>query len=289
MRTLACLAPLTVLCVAALAAPPAGPRKVRPTPLPVNTRADEDDPHVLDNRLYFASNAGGKFRIFTSHRQSPVAQWLPAQPVEGVAAEGDLRSPFLFAQRDGFQYLFFARRDKDAPNYDVYVAQRTDPRKEFSAVTPVHAVDTEADELHPWLTTDGKQMYFSRKKAGHWRVVVAERPTGIGPQFDPGPKEVAELPDDFHHATLSHDGTTMYLQGPVGNGRWGLFRSKKSGGKWGVPEELTMLNDPDGPTGDHSPCLSRDPASGVLYFASDRPGGKGGLDLYSVSVSLLRK
>ena len=41
------------------------------------------------------------------------------------------------------------------------------------------------------------------------------------------------------------------------------------------------------PTGDRSPCLSRDGLT--LYFASDRDGGKGGLDLYSVAVADLKK
>jgi hypothetical protein len=289
MRILGFLVPVTVLCLVASAAPPGAAKRVRPSPLEVNTKDDEDDPHVFGNRLFYSSNAGGKYRVLLATRQSALDHWSRGKPVDGVGTEADDRGAFLVNQRDGFQYFFFAsQRDKDSKNFDIYVVQRTDPKSAFSAMTPVNAVDTETDEMHPWLTADGKQMYFSRKVGQHWRVFVASRPTGLGPQFVGEPVEIKELPDDFHHATLSYDGRTMYLQGPVGSGRWGLFRSVRAGDKWTEPQALTMLNDPDGPTGDRSPCLSRDSYSGTLYFASDRPGGKGGLDLYSVPVTSLR-
>ena len=98
------------------------------------------------------------------------------------------------------------------------------------------------------------------------------------------------LPVNFHHATLTPDLKTMYLQGPLDEKakkpRWGLFRSTKAEKTWSKPEPLTMLNHPEGPMGDLSPCLNREGT--YLYFASDRPGGKGGLDLYLISISRLK-
>ncbi len=79
----------------------------------------------------------------------------------------------------------------------------------------------------------------------------------------------------------------MYLQGPLEKERWGLFRSVRGSSGWGKPEPLDGLNNADGPTGDRSPGLSRDGT--FLYFASDRPGGKGGLDLYVVKTDELKK
>jgi hypothetical protein len=57
--------------------------------------------------------------------------------------------------------------------------------------------------------------------------------------------------------------------------------------EWGKPEPLDELNCEEAPTGDKSPCVSRD--GSLLYFASDRPGGKGGFDLWAAPTNLLGK
>jgi hypothetical protein len=104
----------------------------------------------------------------------------------------------------------------------------------------------------------------------------------------PGPglaKEVG-FPPGFCRATLSSAGLTMYLQGPMGDGRTGIFWSKrvKIGAAWSKPEPVSALDHPDAKRGNLSPCLSGD----RLYFSSDRPGGKGGLDIWSVVASQLK-
>jgi hypothetical protein len=266
--------------------------KVTPVNLPVNTSADEDDPHVApDGRTLYWTHIGadGKEDLYCVKRRSLSQPW-PARgaPVEGyIRTETDDRSLFQTGGRD-FHYLFYAtKKDKKSKNYDIYVAQRLDEGKVWSAPTPVQAVCTEEDELHPWLTSDGRALYFSRKTEDGWRVFVARRPRPSGPAGWGTPVLVKDVPPKFHHATLTPDGRTMYLQGPAGMGRWGLFTSTWTGKNWSKPEPLDALNSTEGKTGDRSPNLSRD--GRFLYFASDRKGGKGGLDLYVVQTALLAK
>ena len=56
-----------------------------------------------------------------------------------------------------------------------------------------------------------------------------------------------------------------------------LYRSRYVGGAWQEPEELTDLNDPEYAT--THPALSADGRR--LYFASNRLGGRGGMDIWS--------
>jgi Tol biopolymer transport system component len=272
------------------AAPAQDSKPVKPTNLPVNTEADEDEPHVADGglTLYFTSPVKGKEDIWVARRRTASQPWPKKSEILGpyVRTGADDRS--CFSTEGSYPlYLFFAtKKDKEAKNYDIYAAVKMSSGAVFSAPTPVNAVDTEADELHPWLTADGRSLYFSRKTKDGWRVFVATRPGKTGPGGWDDPKMV-ELPENFHHATLSPDGKTMYLQGPLEGGRWGLFVSTRAGKEWGKPVELTELNDKEAKTGDRSPNLSRD--GKFLYFASDRPGGKGGLDLWVVPVSALKK
>jgi hypothetical protein len=209
---------------------------VKPTNLSINTTADEDDPFVSssDLVLWYAAKVKDKFDIRFATRRSRVAAWGKGQLLEDyVRTEVDDRGVCL--TRDGVypQYLYFAtKKDKKTNNFDIYVAVKQTRMGSFTEPTPVHAVDTEADEMHPWLTADGKQLYFSRKTSDGWRVLVSKRAQATGAGGFEEPVLLKELPPNFHHVSLTRDGRTMYLQGPLDKERVGLFvatRGPKAG------------------------------------------------------------
>jgi hypothetical protein len=255
----------------------------------LNTANDEDDPHVSSSglSLYYSSNVRKKVDILLSRRANQGQSWPAGKPLgDYIQSEADDRSVFVTAENRFPQYLYFAtKKDKETKNFDIYVAVKQDRAAAFTSPTPLNTISSDADELHPWLSTNGRELYFSRKTKDGWRVFVASRKDVTGAAGFGEPK-LLDLPPNFHHATLTPDGRTMYLQGPLEKGRSGLFRATRTATGWTKPEALDDLNNADGKTGDRSPCLTRD--GFWLYFASDRPGGKGGLDLYMIRVSDLK-
>jgi WD40-like Beta Propeller Repeat len=274
---------LPLLLLAAPARPTSGGEKDEAKALnleKLNTEADEDDPFAVDGlHLYYASNKAGTFDILLSRRAAPGQLWPAGKPVLNEK-EADERSPFLYKGT-----LYYASNEvpdpklADLKNFDIM--SKSDPLAPFR----LNGISEKTDEMHPWITPAGKEFYFSRKTDDGWTLFVARGPVP-GPIGDAKP---VGFPPGFHHACLSSTALVMYLQGPLEKGRTGLFRSKRSkaGAEWSMPEPLTALNHADGKRGDMSPCISPDGTR--LYFASDRPGGKGGLDLWSVLTKDLHK
>jgi len=284
------------LAVCSLQSSPRGARMpLRPVNLDkLNTPKDEDDPCLSADRLrlYYASNASGRFTLMATERKSPLNPWPAGKEVQGPAGEGDDRSPFLTADHHDLYYAtrFVVKNPnkdtKEFPdNFDLVHSINVGKGANFTAGVPVQSMCTPDDELHPWVTADGRELYFSRKTKDGWRVFVARRPGKTGAFADS--KLVEGLPPGYHHAALSRDSRTVYLQGPLEGGRWGLFRATRAAASapWEKPEPLEDLNSPEAPTGDVSPSLTHDGTK--LYFASDRPGGKGGRDLWVIDTVLL--
>jgi hypothetical protein len=284
------LAVFTAVSHSFLANAASGPKLVKPVNLAFNTTADEDDPFLSSSglSLWYSGNESGKFDIMMAQRRNVRATWGKGElPDSYVQSPVDDRCGCLTRDDLYPQYLYFSTlKDKDTNNFDLYVAVKQERHKAFTEPTPVQAANTDADEMHPWLSADGKSLHFSRKNKEGWRVYVCKRAQPTGAQGFAAPVLIEELPPGFHHATLTRDGNTMYLQGPRDGGRTGLFVAMKSMKGWGKPEPLTMLNHPEAPKGERSPALSAD--GSLLYFASDRPGGKGGLDIWAVPTSELK-
>jgi hypothetical protein len=299
MKNLVVVLPLVILVGFLLVAIPSPASEenedslLKPVNLTVNSRADEEDPHLSSDRLklYFARLDKGKWEIMVAQRRSTRSNWSTPRVLGAyVQTPAHDRGLSLTLEQRYPQYLYYATtRDREAGNYDIYVAVNQGLRSgTFTSPTSVDEVNTKEDERDPWLTGDGQHLFFSRKTDDGWRVFVVSRPRrqvsssrGFGEA-----KLLRELPPGFHHATLTPDNRTMFLQGPLGKGMTGIFRSVYSSATgWSKPEPVKGLNHPDALTGDYAPCLSRD--GQLLYFASDRPGGKGGSDLWGIPVRLL--
>ncbi len=260
----------------------------------INTPADEDDPFVSadGSTLFFTSNPSGQFHLMSATRRSKTQPYANAKPLDDLNSKANDVSPFLMPREtDGSEYIYFASQstsDAGKTNFDILFSRRLKPSEPFQriGVAPVQPVCTEEDELHPWVMADAREMYFSRKTKEGWRIGHA---TGSARRsFEK--VELLDLPIGFYHPSVSRDNLTMYVQGPAeeGSDRSALFMCKRPApkSKWGAPEPLRRINSSEGKRGDCSPCLSLDGTT--LYFASDRPGGKGGLDIYYIVLKDLK-
>jgi outer membrane protein OmpA-like peptidoglycan-associated protein/tetratricopeptide (TPR) repeat protein len=113
------------------------------------------------------------------------------------------------------------------------------------------------EDNKPW-----EDIFYSEKEGDTW-----QRAQNIG----------EPISDPNHESTLflSRDGMTLYIYRDEGNGD--IYFSSRKGGKWTMPESLTQINSSE--YSESSMSISSD--NQVLYFASNRPGGLGGLDIYS--------
>jgi hypothetical protein len=81
--------------------------------------------------------------------------------------------------------------------------------------------------------------------------------------------------DDIRQPTISSDGTRMIYTTGIASGDANLFLRVWDGNNWGAPRPMRALNSKFHET---APALSGD--GKLLYFSSDRPGGRGGYDIW---------
>ncbi|PKP21410.1 MAG: hypothetical protein CVU05_06845 [Bacteroidetes bacterium HGW-Bacteroidetes-21] len=117
-----------------------------------------------------------------------------------------------------------------------------------------------------------RQFYYAKRSGDSWKGTgLAEVSFNI-PGINTG------------NGALSTDGMRFYFTRCEKNWKneniCKIFVSRKEGSEWTVPEEVTELNHPQFTT--TQPAIGTDSRSGneVIYFSSNRPGGKGGLDLW---------
>ena len=152
---------------------------------------------------------------------------------------------------------------------------------------------TERDEYLPIISPDDETMYFTRRVPYVSKNVVyqsdkeleifsySKRP-GYQLKFPKG----ASMPPPFNQgsneggATISIDNKHLFFTICKDEGgsmvNCDIYTSDFINGEWTKPTKVTGINDPV--YWDSQPSLASD--GKTLYFASDRKGGRGGVDLY---------
>ena len=130
------------------------------------------------------------------------------------------------------------------------------------------------DRRHAWTNEPFLSLYYSRGKESKFRDPEPFAKT-LGSKFNDGPVCFSKSGDEIY-MTRNSSGGTKEGKSSDHTVKIKIFKSKNTGGgQWGALEPFEYNSDK---YNCGHPALSADGQR--LYFASDMPGGKGGMDLY---------
>ncbi|RMH28044.1 MAG: hypothetical protein D6693_04255, partial [Planctomycetota bacterium] len=186
---------------------------------------------------------GGGADLYTARRTTD--GWTEPAPLGAINDPGaDDLGPE--PSPDGGSLYFYSDRAGGLGGYDLWVARRSSDGSWLAPVNLGPAVNSPFNEYGVALAAEASELYFA-----------SNRPR---PGADPEPDA------DRWPATIREDRTAR---------DYDLYRAAITDAGAGTPEPLDDLNTP---FNEGSPAVT--PFGDFLYFASDRPGGAGGFDLY---------
>jgi outer membrane protein OmpA-like peptidoglycan-associated protein/tetratricopeptide (TPR) repeat protein len=149
----------------------------------------------------------------------------------------------------------------------------------FSPQNVGDGINTAESEYFPSLTVDGKQIIFTRRLGGMNEDFFGAVKNGNtwGKAFHL--QGNINTPQNEGAQNISQDGNLLVFTGcyrPDGYGSCDLYISYQTNSGWSEPMNLGKNINSD--QWESQPCLSPDKRD--LYFASRRPGGYGGSDIY---------
>jgi peptidoglycan-associated lipoprotein len=194
--------------------------------------------------------------------------------------------------RDDYGVIYFTSSREDALGNKTHGAtgqsftdifeSRIDKKGKWSIPVPVEALSSEFEDGTPSISSDFKEIYFTRCEAGKREKKGCEIMYSAKKGDTWGePKNLGVLSDSVvaAHPAISPDGLTLYFVSNISGGFGGkdiyMITRDKVGSPWSKPRNAG----PDiNTSGDELfPYVRSD---GTLYFASDGHVGMGGLDIF---------
>ncbi len=173
----------------------------------------------------------------------------------------------------------------------IELAQQQAGRSGALSITrPGDGINSEADEYSP-IPVDLGQVYFSSSRGGQGRLYESrqqgrEWSKASAPQGFP---VIAE--GQYGGGSISPDGQRFYfticsgLPAKDADARCEIFLSQRSGSGWSQPTALPEYINSSG-TNNLDPHAAVINGREILYFSSNREGGRGGLDIWYVARNL---
>ena len=240
----------------------------------VNSENDEFAPswNIYDSRLYYTSDENGNEKLFvTSFNLENVLQ----EPKK-------LKNPINNAHKN-LSYISFLSQDK--AYFNSFTFKDGQPQlqifysnfKKQSWSEGFILEDTENEKFtgHCTVSDDKNQLIFTRQSdEGDLDLMVSYRMED-GTWKEPLPLDILNSNgNEITPHIVSNDTLYFASDGQGGPGGYDIYFTVKSEGNWQRPSPLYEINTE---YNESDVCVL---PNGDLLFASDRPGGKGGLDLW---------
>jgi hypothetical protein len=248
----------------------------------LNTPGNEFAPCWNHNEglLYYNSDKEGSSLFFTSKYIGNISFDQPRLLGGGLNQPGNNQSYISFIDEDEALLSTFYLFEKRS-----YLNIFNTTKKKMAWTQPVvlDSLLSECFNSHPTVSPDGTYMIFSTNRNSEngdtdlWQA-VRQSNGGWGSLM---PIDELNSPGNEITPCLSSPDTLYFAtDGQEGPGGFDIFISIRYDGIWQTPVPLSGIN---------SQFNESDPAiipGNILIFASDRPGGRGGLDLYASKAKL---
>lgn len=245
---------------------------------------------------YFFNQTNGTFDFDSELTQDPFLSGL----INSANSKGDDLGPYtLFSIADGYEYLILTS-ENEAGNLDFYYLKNLPFTGSYLPVIhgpfPVKLLNTDADEAYICFDTNQDSVYFSSNCDGGFEIYMKTKhsETDLSSWFDTD-YSVSVRVDSIN--STGEDKCPYILRKimvfasdrPGGLGGFDIYYSVFRNGKWSSPvnpgpDINTSFNEYRPVTGFHE-----DFTNNFIIFSSDRPGGKGGFDLYFRGITFPEK
>jgi len=258
----------------------------------VNSKSNEQNAQLTKNGLaiYFTSDRTGGLGgldIWVTRRASLDSPW--ETPVNLGAPVNSTSADFAPNVSIDGHLLFFASNRPGSKAIDLYMSRRDDPNDDTAWSEPVNLgpeVNTDDNEqapnYHQNAEEGGGNLYFNRgvnalNTADLYYVAVSRAGVALGPAIRVDELDRADATEAA--ASLRHDAKEVFFgsnrTGGKGLGDIWTSTRQNANDSWSPPVNVASLNTS---ANDTTPNLSFDGL--MILFASNRPGGKGGNDLW---------
>jgi outer membrane protein OmpA-like peptidoglycan-associated protein len=258
-------------------------RSIEIKPFEYNSSGDDLAPSITRNgtMMTFTSEGGSGQKLYILDNSN--GRWQSPDEMEDVINSGKNTGSATMTS-DG-QYMIFASYEHDIKGYgrtDLYSSKKVNGKWQ-DVQNLGSAINSSSWDSQPSLSTDGTTLYFTSDRPGgqgESDIYVAKR------QKD-GSWSKAELVQGINTAnddmspSIAPDNSTLYFssnrQGSVGG--FDIYTSRGKNGNFSKP---INIGEPINTVSDEY-FYTALPNSTTAYFASNRDGGKGGLDIYTAT------
>lgn len=209
-----------------------------------------------------------------------------------VNTDGNDFGPYrFFSTEDGYEYLVLSSQNENG-DLDFFFCKNTPGSgtglPAISGPFPVSLLNTDYDDAYISFDTNQDTAYFSTNAGGNFDIFMARRPEGTDPEtwFSGLYSEASTAIDSLNSSSddkcpfVYWDIIVFASDRPGGMGGFDLYYSIFRNGKWSTAENFG----PDINTeyDEYRPVIGTvtNYTNYLIMFSSNRPGGKGGFDLY---------
>jgi hypothetical protein len=215
---------------------------------------------------------------------------------QAITAYNDFGPYRLFSNSDGYEYFLLSSLNEDG-NLDLfYLKNMPAYGTNYPAISgpgPVKLFNTDSDDAYICFDLNMDSAYFSSNRNGDFDIFVNELNTEIplselfDMQFVNSSRADSINSTEDDKCPFIHRGLMVFASDRLGGlGGYDLYYSRFKNGKWNSPVNF-------GPgintsSDEYRPVLgsAQDFTNSFMIFSSNRPGGKGGFDLFFMGLEL---